>query len=58
MKDLLDHFGRRADAQLQWMFNDDEVRIRSMERDADNQGQRSRYIYGSVALLTSIPSDS
>ncbi|CCO26391.1 hypothetical protein BN14_00414 [Rhizoctonia solani AG-1 IB] len=39
MKDLLDHFGRRADAQLQWMFNDDEVRIRSLERDADNQGK-------------------
>jgi hypothetical protein len=38
MRDLLEHFGRRADAQLQWMFNDDEVRVRSLERDSDNQG--------------------
>lgn len=38
LRDLLDHFGRRADAQLQWMFSEDEVRVRSLERDAENQG--------------------
>ncbi|KAB5595456.1 Rad9 protein [Ceratobasidium theobromae] len=29
MRDLLDHFGRRADAQLQWLFNEDEIRRRA-----------------------------
>ena len=38
MRDLLDHFGRRADSQLQWMFGVNEVRVRSLERDADSQG--------------------
>lgn len=38
VRDLLDHFGRRADSQLQWMFSADEVRVRSLERDADSQG--------------------
>ncbi|CAE6397384.1 unnamed protein product [Rhizoctonia solani] len=51
MKDLLDHFGRRADAQLQWMFNDDEVRVRSLERDADNQGKYQ------IATEISIPGE-
>ncbi|CAE6436716.1 unnamed protein product [Rhizoctonia solani] len=51
MKDLLDHFGRRADAQLQWMFKDDEVRIRSLERDADNQGKHQ------IATEISIPGE-
>ncbi|CAE6528539.1 unnamed protein product [Rhizoctonia solani] len=51
MKDLLDHFGRRADAQLQWMFSDDEVRVRSLERDADNQGKHQ------IATEISIPGE-
>ncbi|KAG8691181.1 hypothetical protein FRC11_006051 [Ceratobasidium sp. 423] len=51
MKDLLDHFGRRADAQLQWMFNDDEVRVRSLERDADNQGKHQ------IATEISVPGE-
>ncbi|CAE6442119.1 unnamed protein product [Rhizoctonia solani] len=51
MKDLLDHFGRRADAQLQWMFNDEEVRVRSLERDADNQGKHQ------IATEISVPGD-
>ncbi|KAL5636831.1 hypothetical protein ACGC1H_000710 [Rhizoctonia solani] len=51
MKDLLDHFGRRADAQLQWMFNDEEVRVRSLERDADNQGKHQ------IATEISVPGE-
>ncbi|CAE6427862.1 unnamed protein product [Rhizoctonia solani] len=51
MKDLLDHFGRRADAQLQWMFSDDEVRVRSLERDADNQGKHQ------IATEISVPGE-
>jgi hypothetical protein len=38
VRDLLDHFGRRADSQLQWMFSAEDVRVRSLERDADSQG--------------------
>ncbi|KAJ1308752.1 hypothetical protein OPQ81_004443 [Rhizoctonia solani] len=51
MKDLLDHFGRRADAQLQWMFNDEEVRVRSLERDVDNQGKHQ------IATEISVPGE-
>ncbi|CUA70105.1 hypothetical protein RSOLAG22IIIB_00451 [Rhizoctonia solani] len=51
MKDLLDHFGRRADTQLQWMFNDEEVRVRSLERDADNQGKHQ------IATEISVPGE-
>ncbi|CAE6471651.1 unnamed protein product [Rhizoctonia solani] len=58
MKDLLDHFGRRADAQLQWMFNDDEVRVRSLERDADNQGKYSQHIRKhQIATEISVPGE-
>lgn len=51
VRDLLDHFGRRADSQLQWMFSDNEVRVRSLERDADSQGKHQ------IATEISVPAD-
>ncbi|KAG9125605.1 hypothetical protein FRC07_006924 [Ceratobasidium sp. 392] len=51
VRDLLDHFGRRADSQLQWMFSAGDVRVRSLERDADSQGKHQ------IATEISVPAD-
>ncbi|KAG8746836.1 hypothetical protein FRC10_003358 [Ceratobasidium sp. 414] len=51
VRDLLDHFGRRADSQLQWMFSAEDVRVRSLERDADSQGKHQ------IATEISVPAD-
>ncbi|KDN51069.1 hypothetical protein RSAG8_00698, partial [Rhizoctonia solani AG-8 WAC10335] len=42
MKDLLDHFGRRADAQLKWMFNDEEILVHRARRTNDHHARTRR----------------